>query len=356
MRTASLSGAPLTSRMTHRVSFPYFAASSAVSSSRSSSTSPAPTRFVNITIRVGPRLSFAAFAFGASAIGAESPRFTRPLFARRRAAVKLRTSPTGPASVKAPSAVIPTKPSPTMSKRSEAGMKAQFKSPAFRAAMTPATPEACSAVNNSKCRAASPSPAAHSATSCHKVAASNRSSLSVGDAAPSSPRGKTLEMMPRQRVAQAEAAPVPSSHLLFRRPSFIELLVHTLRRNRSQKSRNKPISGNCAKAPCHIALTQLSFLAPSAAAARFIVQRSCARKRLGMQSYAVRSRGEAKTSSKSSVSYHLDSKCCAMQPRKAVDSLKACSLRASAAGGIKPSPVSASTAPMSLDDSAMIDP
>mmetsp|Transcript_727 Transcript_727/g.2005 ORF Transcript_727/g.2005 Transcript_727/m.2005 type:complete len:287 (+) Transcript_727:447-1307(+) len=286
MRTASESGAPLSSLMMHFFRGPYLPASSAVSSSNSSSTSPAPTMLVSSTIRVGDLLSFALLACCSSGVCAARPRFgAKPL--ARLAPWKLRLPLAGPVTVKRPSTVDPTKSSPTASKRSLAGIKAQA---ASLSSPFTATPDiGASAANSSKWRSASPSWRAHSATSRHNPADSRRTSLSVAGAASSVPRGRTSEMTSRQRFAHSEKASSALPPLSgWSGPSEAHSLLWgscaTRLRNLCSSSCQTQISGNCAITACQVPRTQLSFLLASACEARFSAQRNCARRRLGAQS------------------------------------------------------------------------
>mmetsp|Transcript_4473 Transcript_4473/g.16959 ORF Transcript_4473/g.16959 Transcript_4473/m.16959 type:complete len:327 (-) Transcript_4473:1074-2054(-) len=182
-------------------------------------------------------------------------------------------------SAKTPSAVMPTRLSPTISKISAAGTKAH----SLGVSPSGLPGAGGSAVKSDRCRSQPHSGVlAHSAISLQSAAHICRTSGSVKGAAKSMPRGNTAQILPRHFLAHSEGlGPSSSSHMLplsFLSASFSSFeRDHTRTFNLSWNSRQSPISGNCIMTACQFPRTQSLCRLASAKVPRFNAHKNCAR-------------------------------------------------------------------------------
>mmetsp|Transcript_138899 Transcript_138899/g.443498 ORF Transcript_138899/g.443498 Transcript_138899/m.443498 type:complete len:301 (-) Transcript_138899:542-1444(-) len=275
-----------------------------------------------------------------------------------------------------PSAVMPTRPSPTTKSKSDIGTNAhsangseQRRGPAMRSgsAWKSAKPLAASSP------APSTSSATHFAMSFHMTYANFRTSASVAGTAASSPEGSTAATAVRHLRPHLPNA--PTSRMPRRRP---RLRLLPLPPNSVLPLPLLPSAGSAA--PCadshrrmpmrslsphhstnsgYLCVTddQPSRMQPlqrqaSADMARRSQHKNCAWCRFGVQSYAARRCTALRRVRKSGWLKKAVSNCCAAQSRKAVLAVKAANALPCAMLGTSPSPARPHTAESSLQTSA----
>mmetsp|Transcript_93846 Transcript_93846/g.265415 ORF Transcript_93846/g.265415 Transcript_93846/m.265415 type:complete len:302 (+) Transcript_93846:484-1389(+) len=219
-------------------------------------------------------------------------------------------------STSTPSAVTPTRPSPTISRRSAAGAKAHPAGTGPSSAGAGSPPGSrCEGSALKSCRCLSQptsSVAAQAATSFQSAAESSRTSRSAQGAAPSEPRGSTAWTRSRHVFAQSDGfGGSSSSHLLPFAPSFSVAAAHARPFRRSRRSTHSCSSGNCIWTACQLPRMQSLCLPASASMARCSAHRNCARSLLGAQSYAARTCAPANSSSSAGCSNQSASSACA---------------------------------------------